>query len=97
MVVESIPQFAAKKNFKQLAKTVRKNTNGFLFVTFIDAENKAENVYFSKTASENVKEDMPVAEAIKGMQIGYTTNEAGEERIKLISNSERVDIASLFE
>lgn len=96
--VESIKDFAKSKGFMQLAPAVRINTNGYPFITFIDSNNVAENIYFSKSASEAVAEGTPVDKALLSRhQIGITTNAEGQERIKLISNSERVDLFSLLD
>jgi len=94
----SIKDFAKSKGFMQLAPTVRINTNGYPFITFIDSNNVAENIYFSKSAAEQVAEGTPVDKGLLARhQIGITTNAEGEERIKLISNSERVDLFSLLD
>lgn len=98
MTVEKIKDFAMARGFVQINPMVRQNTNGYPFLTFINKDNVAENIYFSKTASKSVTVGQVVTnEVAKTLQIGYTKNEAGEERIKLISNSQRVDIADLFE
>lgn len=98
MKVLSIKSFCQEKGFVSLASVVRENTNRYPFVTFINEDNKAENIYFSKNASVHVTAGTPVtAELLKAHQIAYVTNEAGEERIKLVSNSERVSIADLLE
>ena len=97
LVAETIKEFVAKHNFTSVVPVVRTNTNGYPFVTFITEDNKAENVYFSKSASEQVDNGTPVnKDMLAKYQIGYTTNEAGEKRIKLISNSERVGLADMF-
>ena len=94
----SIKDFAKMKGFMQLAPAVRINTNGYPFVTFINEKNEAENIYFSKAASEQVAEGTPVDKALLAKhQIGITINAEGEERVKLISNSERVDLFSLLD
>jgi hypothetical protein len=94
----SIKDFAKSKGFMQLAPAVRINTNGYPFITFINEKNEAENIYFSKSAAEQVAEGTPVDKALLSRhQIGITTNAEGEERIKLISNSERVDLFSLLD
>lgn len=96
--VESIKDFAKSKGFMQLAPAVRINTNGYPFITFIDSNNVAENIYFSKAAAEQVDEGTPVDKTLLSRhQIGITKNADGEERVKLISNSERVDLFSLLE
>ena len=96
--VLTLREFCALKGFVQLAPVVRVNDNGYPFITFIDAANKAENVYFSKSASAGVAAGTPVDKAMLSVyQIGVTINAAGEERMKLITNSDRVDIMSLLD
>lgn len=97
MVVQSIQEFAQAKGFVQVANNVRTNTNGYPFVTFINAKNEAENVYFSKDASTKVVAGDPVDKTmLTTHQIAEVTNEAGEVRFKLIGNSERVDLLTIF-
>ena len=97
MKVLSIKEFVAEKGFTQLAPTVRTNTNGYPFLTFINAKNEAENVYFSRKAAQAINAGTPVTkDMLATYQIGFTTNEAGEERIKLISNSARVELSDLL-
>ncbi len=97
MKASTIKEFASAKDFVNIASAIRVNTNNYPFVTFIDSKNVAENVYFSKKASELVAEGQAItADFLKGFQIGYTKNEAGEERVKLISNSERLVLADLL-
>lgn len=92
-----IKQFAQEKDFKQIVPTVRANTNNYPYLTFIDSKNVAENVYFSKAGSKLVTEGMPVTkEVLAQFQVAETTNEAGEKRMKLISNSERVELGDLL-
>ena len=98
LVAMTVKEFVAKKGFTQIVPVVRVNENGYPYITFIDGANKAENIYFSKAASKAVTAGTPVDKAMLSVyQIGMTTNAAGEERIKLISNSERVDISSLLD
>ena len=78
---------------------VRHNTNGYAYLTFINADNEAENVYFAKTISANFAKDMPVVRGFfDELQIGWTTNEGGEQRVKLIpiGNGTRLETADLF-
>lgn len=92
--VQAVKDFCKERGFVQAAPKVRKNSNGYPFVTLINSKNEAENVYFSKTASSLVEEGDAVTTAMLAQyQIGFTRNEAGEERIKLISNSERVELS----
>jgi hypothetical protein len=98
LVTMSVKEFVTSKAFVSLVPVVRVNENGYPFITFIDKDNKAENVYFSREASKAVDAGVPVDKAmLSTYQIGITHNAQGEERIKLISNSNRVDIASLLD
>ena len=97
LVVSSIKEFVKHKSFVDVAPTVRNNINGYPFITFIDDKNVAENIYFSKAASEKVDAGTPVDKALMSQhQIAITKNAAGEERVKLISNSERIALSDLF-
>jgi len=97
MQVQTIKDFCKSKGFTQVAPSVRENTNKYPFITFIDKDNKAENIYFSKAGAKQVAVGTPVDKALlTTFQIGYATNEQGEVRIKLISNSERLELADLF-
>ncbi len=97
LVVSTIKEFAASKSFTSVAPSVRVNTNGYPFITFIDDKNVAENVYFSKAASAKVAVGQSVDKDLMSQhQIAITRNAAGEERVKLISNSERVSLDELF-
>lgn len=92
-----IKQFASVKDFKQISPIVRANTNQYPYLTFIDSKNVAENVYFSKAGAKLVAEGEPVTkEMLAKFQVAETTNEAGEKRIKLISNSERIELSDLL-
>ena len=98
LVVQTLKEFCVSRGFTQFAPSVRVNTNGYPFVTFIDKDNKAENIYFSKASSKGVDAGVVVNKALfAGFQIGLTTNAQGESRVKLISNSERVDVNSLWD
>jgi len=92
----SVSEFAASKGFTQIIPTIRANVNGYPFVTFINDNNEAENVYFSKSSAESIELNEDISTKLKTFQIGFTTNEAGEERVKIISNSGRRDLSSLL-
>lgn len=94
----SIKEYAQSKGITQIAPVVRTNVNGYPYLTLINAENVADNVYFSKAASMAVDAGTPVTkEMLAVYQVGITTNAAGEERVKLVSNSARIEIASLLD
>lgn len=97
LITYSVQEFAVNNQFISLVPTVRVNENGYPYITFIDVNNKAENIYFSKESSKAVAAGTVVdKQLLTNYQIGITTNAAGEKRTKLVSNSNRVDIASLF-
>ena len=95
--VLSIKEFVAANKFKQIAPSVRENTNKYPFVTFINGDNVAENVYFSKNAAKAVTSGTPVSkDMLAQYQIGIVTNATGEKRVKLISNSDRLELDDLL-
>lgn len=83
----------------QTNQAVGENENGYPFVTFIDVNNVAHNIYFSKKAALSVALGTPI---IKGFfavfVIVETKNAKGEERTKLATRGEsvRMDIDDLF-
>ncbi len=94
----SIKQFVADKGFTQIVPKVRTNSNGYPFLTFINAKNEAENVYFSKASAEGVSKDMPITKAIlANYQIAETTNADGEKRTKLVGSGMRVELSDLLD
>lgn len=93
----SVKEFATERSFKSIVPTVRANENGYPYITFIDKDNKAENIYFSRAAAQAVPAGTVVDKAmLEKYQIGFTTNGEGEERVKLISNSTRIDLDTLL-
>lgn len=95
---ESVKDFMTSKNFTQVAKTIRENSNNYPYITFIDKDNKAENVYFSKNLSKKyIAGEIIEKGFFDNIQIGYTKNAEGEIRTKLVSKeSNRLDINDLF-
>ena len=84
LVTKSIKEFVKDNGFTTIANTVRKNRNGYPFITFINDDNEAENIYFSKKASEGLEEGQPVnKELFKDLYIAETENAEGEKRMKL--------------
>lgn len=97
MVTQSIMVFAAAKGFESVAPKVRVNKNGYPYLTFIDKDNVAENIYFSKNGAALVTEGQTVDKTLLDQfQVGETTNGTGEVRMKLITNSERVSLSAMF-
>lgn len=93
----SIQEFVTSNNFTSINECIRVNINGYPFVTFINADNVAENVYFSKSESEKVIEGTVITmEMLKSWSIATTTNAAGELRMKIVGAGKRLSLASLF-
>lgn len=94
----SIKDFAKSRSFVQINKTVKTNVNGFPYITFIDASNVAENVYFSKGASASIKAGDDFTAIIKDYEICSAENADGETRMKLCrKGGDRVELDSLFD
>jgi hypothetical protein len=93
----TVAELFATKGIIQVVPRVRVNSNDYPYVTCINASNEAENIYFSKEASKQLAEGEAIEKGFfSKYQVGYVTNEAGEQRIKFISNSERVSIADIL-
>ena len=93
----TLKEFFNSKNITQITPNIRVNTNGYPFITCIDSKNVSENIYFSKAAAQGVKANQPVTkELLSNYGITITKNAEGEERIKLSSNSERLNVADLL-
>ncbi len=98
MEVQTIKDFTKAQGFVQLAPTIRVNTNGYPFITFIKEDNVAENIYFSKNAATIVKSgDAVTKQLLASLQIAAVTNADNEIRVKLISNSDRIELSSLLD
>lgn len=96
--VMSIAGFAELNGFTAVFPRIRVNVNKYPFVTFIksvDGETVAENIYLSKRLSPNVKEGDSI-KALAGNSVRLTENEAGEERVKIVSASEYVAVGDMF-
>jgi hypothetical protein len=99
MFIQSIKDFCKSKGFVEINKTVRVNQKGYPFITFMTAENKAENVYFSRTKASEVSEGMVIsAELFSKLRVAETINADGEPRVKLCGSgeSQRVSISDLL-
>lgn len=99
LVTASVKDFMKSNNFTQVHKEVRANTNGYPYITFIDSKNVAENIYFSKGASEQVSEGQEIKKGFfDNFLVATTTNATGEERIKIVrsGDSTRLDVEDLF-
>ena len=96
----TIKEFVQENNFTSYVKTVRTNTNGYCFVTFINEANEATNVYLSRKLGEEISAGDSVVEMFKAHECAVfeVVNADGETRIKLGSRSEslRGSIEDLF-
>jgi hypothetical protein len=95
---QSIKDFCISKSFVQISKTVRQNSNGYPFITFIYSNNNAENIYFSKNAASKVAEgEIVTKELISKLAVVEATNAEGEIRFKLsFGDSQRINIMELL-
>ena len=101
LVVVSVKDFMRANAFTQVHNEVRQNSNGYPFITFINGKNEAENIYFSKKASElpQTKLGTPIVKGyFDAFGVAETTNEAGEKRVKIVSagSSSRLEMDDLF-
>jgi hypothetical protein len=100
MKVITIKEFAQENNIVNYVKTVRTNTNGYCYVTFVNETNEATNVYLSRKLGEEISEGDSVVEMFKTHECAVfeVVNADGETRIKLGSRSEslRGSIEDLF-
>ncbi len=97
MNTQSFKEFTSSKEFVSVVPKIRVNTHGYPFVTLINKENKAENIYFSKSASASLKADEAITKGFfDKYQVADTVNAQGEARVKFIGNSERVSIEELL-
>jgi hypothetical protein len=59
--IVSLQSYCESNDLVQVSgKTVRTNSNGYPFITFMDKGNEAHNIYFSKAEAENVSESTPI-------------------------------------
>ena len=84
-------EFMLKLGFTQFVKLVRCNCNGFPYLTFIDNNNVATNVYFSKAASAMVANGEVLSsprDFFAKFCFVETNNTQGELRWKISSKGE---------
>ena len=93
----SIKEFAKDKGFVQINKTIRANVNGFPYVTFINAKNESENIYFSKGGAEEVKAGDNFTDVASKFDITFATNAEGVTLPKLCrKGGDRVSIDDII-
>jgi hypothetical protein len=80
--------------FADVIPAIRVNSNGYPFLTFTTADNKATNVYFSKSMQVTAG---PIDIAfLRGLKACETANAEGELRWKLTNTAgNRVSLADL--
>lgn len=87
----TLKEFCTQEGIGSISN-VRKNTNGYPFVTVLRGTD-AENIYFSKKAALKVADADPIKGIAKDLFVVNTINSAGEERLKLTFTGE--DYASV--
>jgi len=98
LVSRSVIEFMGEQEFEQVVPTIRVNSSGYPFMTFITADNEAENIYFSQKAAEKVDDETIVdREFIHSMIVCDTKNANGDERPKLAfaSSGNRLNLSDL--
>ena len=96
---QSVKDFVRNNQIASISNNVRVNVNGYPYVTFINKNNEAENIYFSKNAGETVKEGQSIVKGFfNNLCIKTVYNESGEERLKLslIGESTRTNIDDIL-
>ncbi len=80
----TVKEFAVQNGFNMISK-VRKNTNGYMFATFLTKEdpNHVENVYFGVRFAEEGGLKEGDALPIGSLYVTDVENAAGEQRWKL--------------
>ena len=91
----SLKQYCQDNQIAQIS-AVRANQNGYPFLTLINKDKEADNIYFSKNAASKIELGQPANLFAKQLFIVQTQNEAGESRTKLSFN-EYSDVDSMFD
>lgn len=94
----TVQEFCATNNLVEVAKQVRENANGYAFITFIDSNNVALNLYLSKSLCEEIAVNTPITKGFFSNKVVVKTENAeGETRFKLAhKDSQRVDLADVL-
>jgi hypothetical protein len=95
----SLSNFVEKYNFTEIVPEIRKNSNGYPFVTFLNSKNVATNVYFGSSISDSYSEGTKItSEMLKGLQAYEYLREDGGLGLRLVSKNagNRVSISSLL-
>ena len=94
----SISEFCKQQNFVEVAKSTRKNSNDYGFITFINSDNEATNIYFSKSLDAEIEENTPIKRGFFADKvIVITENAEGESRYKIShKDSQRLSIEDIL-
>ena len=99
METKDVKSFMISSGFVSVVKTVRTNSNGYPYITFLTADNKAENVYFSKNAATMVASGDVIARGFfEPFRVAEVANADGEVRTKLVAQGDslRANLEDLF-
>ena len=98
MKTMSVSEFCAANNLVEVAKSVRANSNGYQFITFMDDNNVALNLYLSKSLCDEIPEGAAIIKGFfKDKVVVETENGEGETRLKLAhKDSQRLDLSDIL-
>ena len=93
----TLSQWCQDTGVTAIAKAVRENSNGYPFLTVLRGSS-AENIYFSKAASQKVASGEETTPLLEELFVVHTQNALGEPRVKLSFGGESsyIDVASLW-
>lgn len=95
----SVQQFMSEFSFVSIIPQIRRNANTYAFITFMNADNVATNIYFSVGAAALLTDTTVVnKEFLEGHTVTIYPTPDGEERIKLSrkGDSLRISFADLW-
>ncbi len=67
----SVVEFCKSQNLTEIVPKIRINANGYPYVTFINSDNVATNIYFTVNASDTVSEGQDLREIAHDLQIVF--------------------------
>ena len=93
--MQTFKSYCESTGVTSVSKAIRKNTNGYPFITILRGSD-AENIYFAKTIASEIGSEV-TRELAGKLYVMQTTNASGEERIKLcFANSAYQTLDDLF-
>jgi hypothetical protein len=99
MKVISVREYCKATKVASVATTVRENSNGYPFVTFINDSNVAENVYFSKASGASIKQgDIVSIDMLNAYRVADYVNDNtdfGQADSEILNNSALVQIYTI--